>query len=94
MRLLVHPLPTFLSEEIAPQLAQQIINATSGSVSGVLKVKTESWSSKDGVTHTSEKTESWGGRESHIASYVYGPYPYVVYISLHGAVTNVSMAMS
>ncbi|XP_052246464.1 muscle M-line assembly protein unc-89-like isoform X4 [Dreissena polymorpha] len=50
------------AEEIAPQLAQQIINATSGSVSGVLKVKTELWSSKDGVTHTSEKTESWGGK--------------------------------
>ncbi|XP_060584855.1 muscle M-line assembly protein unc-89-like isoform X3 [Ruditapes philippinarum] len=43
------------------QLAQQIIKAA-GSVSGVLTVKTESWSSKDNVTHTSEKTETWGGR--------------------------------
>ncbi|XP_053375508.1 titin homolog isoform X2 [Mercenaria mercenaria] len=49
------------AEDIAPQLAQQIIKAA-GNVSGVLTVKTESWSSKDNVTHTSEKTESWGGR--------------------------------
>ncbi|WAR02979.1 SMTN-like protein, partial [Mya arenaria] len=52
------------ADEIAPQLAQQIINATQGSpvTGGVISVKTESWSSKDGITRTSEKTESWGGR--------------------------------
>ena len=43
-------------------LVKQLISASSPNVSGVLNVKTESWSSKDGITHKSEKTESWGGR--------------------------------
>ena len=48
-------------EEDAEKLAKQLINSSSPAVSGVLSVKTESWSSKDGITHKSEKTESWGG---------------------------------
>lgn len=52
------------------QLAQQIIKAA-GNVSGVLTVKTESWSSKDNVTHTSEKTETWGGRRHNTACIIY-----------------------
>lgn len=60
--------PISLLDEIAPQLVQKIINAVPDGVSGVLNVKTESWSSKDNVTHTSEKTESWGGSR-HIACF-------------------------
>jgi len=53
--------PIFLIDEIAPQLLQKIANSVPGGVSGVLTVKTESWNSKDDVTRTSQKTESWGG---------------------------------
>ncbi|KAK3084547.1 hypothetical protein FSP39_015151 [Pinctada imbricata] len=50
------------TEQAANFLTNQLIGAVSPGTAGKITVKTESWSSKDGVTNRSEKTESWGAK--------------------------------
>jgi len=52
------------AEDTAKRLADTFTKKGLDGTSGVIKVKTESWSSKDGVTNRSEKTKTWGGTAS------------------------------
>lgn len=49
------------TEEAATFLTNQLINTLSPVTSGNITIKTESWNSRDGVTNTTQKSQSWGG---------------------------------
>eukprot|EP00918_Siedleckia_nematoides_P012733 GHVU01027829.1.p1 GENE.GHVU01027829.1~~GHVU01027829.1.p1 ORF type:complete len:306 (-),score=44.91 GHVU01027829.1:2559-3476(-) len=50
------------AEETANRLAQTFSNHAYPETSGVISVKTEAWSSRDGMTKRGEKQQTWGGR--------------------------------
>ncbi|XP_033747095.1 LOW QUALITY PROTEIN: muscle M-line assembly protein unc-89-like [Pecten maximus] len=50
------------AEQAAKFLTEQLKNASCIGTEGKISVKTESWSSRDGVTHTSQKSEAWGAK--------------------------------
>ncbi|XP_069135255.1 uncharacterized protein [Argopecten irradians] len=50
------------AEQAAKFLTEQLKNASCIGTEGKISVKTETWSSRDGVTHTSQKSEAWGAK--------------------------------
>ncbi|XP_048760798.2 titin homolog isoform X6 [Ostrea edulis] len=52
------------SEEAATFLTNQLINTLSPVTSGNITIKTESWNSRNGITNTSQKSQSWGAKPS------------------------------
>ena len=52
-------------EEAAKALANTFSNKAGSGTSGIINVKTESWSSKDGITRRNEKSQAWGGIHYH-----------------------------
>lgn len=53
------------SEETAKKLAKTMSTAGTHGTAGFVNVKTESWSSKDGIGRRSEKSKSWGPGIEH-----------------------------
>ena len=54
------------SEETAKNLAKTMSTAGTHGTAGFVNVKTESWSSKDGIGRRSEKSKSWGPGIEHL----------------------------
>ena len=50
-----------ITEDVARGIADTFTRRGIQGSSGIIHVKTENWSSKDGVTKRTEKTQAWGG---------------------------------